>query len=395
MEESKVRPAGLCEVCGEVERKYKCPKCSIFSCSLECCRKHKVDRDCSGKREQSSYQGLKQLGDSDLRRDYHFLENVLSRKDSAKRTLSQSLGGLREDGSQRRQGGGRGGTRRNSNKKARTIVSIDRLEAKKLEQNLDMHKPNVRRLVKACEERQVSLMIMSPGMTRRETNTSRFVQKKDKVYWRLHMVFVASKGGASEPSQLLQPDLECSNEGALTAKGGLVGLTLEGVDEDNKIKDILAPFIGTVAVEREAKSNEAQRHALRYLRSHRDDVVCLLQRIPSSTSCPVFTSVSETASLREATRCQTVLEYPVLFVGTGADMEGLRRHIEEVEGVMQVERGEDSAEGEGDEEEEEEEEEDEDEDEDEDHEGFMSELEEMGTRDIKDLHAIIREESEP
>ena len=62
---------------------------------------------------------------------------------------------------------------------------------------------------------------------------------------------------------------------------------------------------------------------------------------------------------------------------------------------MQVERGEDSAEGEGDEEEEEEEEEDEDEDEDEDHEGFMAELEEMGTRDIKDLHAIIREESEP
>ena len=171
-----------------------------------------------------------------------------------------------------------------------------------------------------------------------------------------------------------------------------MGLTLEGVDEDNKIKDILAPFIGTVAVEREAKSNGAQRHALRYLRSHRDDVVCLLQRIPSSTSCPVFTSVSETASLREATRCQTVLEYPVLFVGTGADMEGLRRHIEEVEGVMQVERGEDSAEEEGMKRKRKKKKR---EDEDEDHEGFMAELEEMGTRDIKDLHAIIREESEP
>ncbi len=391
MEESKIGPVGLCEVCREVERKYKCPKCSTFSCSLECCRKHKVDRNCSGRREQSSYQGLKQLDDSDLRRDYHFLENVLSRKDSAKRTLSQSLGGLREDGSQRRQGVGRGGARRNSNKKARTIVSIDGFGAKKLEQNLDMHKPSVRRLVKACEERQVSLMVMSPGMTRRETNTSRFVQKKDKVYWRLHIVFVASKGGASEPSHLLQPDLECSNEGALTAKGGLVGITLEEIDEDDKIKDILSPFIGTAVGEREAKSNEAQRHALRYLRSHRDDAVCLLQRIPSSAICPVFTSVSETASLREAVSGQTVLEYPVLFVGTGADTEGLRRHIEEVdgEGVMPIERGEVNAEGEGEEEEEKAAEE-----EDEDHEGFMAELEEMGTRDIKDLHAIIREESE-
>ena len=106
MEESKVRPAGLCEVCGEGRRgSTSAPNARSSAAPWNAAGSTKVDRDCSGKREQSSYQGLKQLGDSDLRRDYHFLENVLSRKDSAKRTLSQSLGGLREDGSQRRQGG--------------------------------------------------------------------------------------------------------------------------------------------------------------------------------------------------------------------------------------------------------------------------------------------------
>jgi hypothetical protein len=392
----------FCQVCGKEERKYKCPRCSLFSCSLACCKKHKVEQSCSGKREQSSYQSLKQLKDSDLRRDFHFLENVLSKKDSAKRTLSQSLGGRREDGSQRRQVGGRGGHRKAYNKKARINANIDILRTKTSEQNLDMHKPNVRRLVKACEERKVSLVIMSPGMTRREMNTSRFLQKKDKVYWRVQMVFVASKGGAADPSRLLQPDLECSNEGALSTTGGLVGIALEGVDEEKKIQDILAPFIDAMVQECGIRSNEAQRHALRHLRSRRTEVVCLLQSIPSPASCPVFTIVSETETLREALRDETVLEYPVFFVGLAGDMDALRRRVQEVGAAHWKGEEEDQGDIEGeveeggvDKEREEEQEEEEEEvgQEDEEEEDFMAALEEMGRKGLKDLHAIIREET--
>lgn len=37
-----------CEVCSIIESKYKCPKCSIRYCSLECFKAHKNDSgDCS------------------------------------------------------------------------------------------------------------------------------------------------------------------------------------------------------------------------------------------------------------------------------------------------------------------------------------------------------------
>jgi hypothetical protein len=31
----------LCEMCKSVPRIYKCPRCSVVTCSLECCKQHK------------------------------------------------------------------------------------------------------------------------------------------------------------------------------------------------------------------------------------------------------------------------------------------------------------------------------------------------------------------
>ncbi|RYH17776.1 hypothetical protein EON65_28195 [archaeon] len=40
MEVGKSQP--LCEICKITERKYKCPRCEMSTCSLECCRQHKT-----------------------------------------------------------------------------------------------------------------------------------------------------------------------------------------------------------------------------------------------------------------------------------------------------------------------------------------------------------------
>ena len=32
----------VCEMCSEGQRLYKCPRCSLFTCSLKCCNDHKV-----------------------------------------------------------------------------------------------------------------------------------------------------------------------------------------------------------------------------------------------------------------------------------------------------------------------------------------------------------------
>lgn len=31
-----------CDVCKSNPRVYKCPRCAAYSCSLECCRQHKI-----------------------------------------------------------------------------------------------------------------------------------------------------------------------------------------------------------------------------------------------------------------------------------------------------------------------------------------------------------------
>lgn len=86
----------LCMVCESATRRYKCPRCSIMTCSLECCRQHKIDTGCSGKRDRTCYVGVKEFNDNNLRDDFHFLEDVLQKKGSALRTLKTAFGSTKE-----------------------------------------------------------------------------------------------------------------------------------------------------------------------------------------------------------------------------------------------------------------------------------------------------------
>lgn len=33
----------LCMVCEDSKKQYKCPRCDYFTCSLKCCKQHKID----------------------------------------------------------------------------------------------------------------------------------------------------------------------------------------------------------------------------------------------------------------------------------------------------------------------------------------------------------------
>jgi hypothetical protein len=334
------------------------------------------------------------MDENDLRRDFHFLENVLGRKDGAKRTLSQSCGGALDEGG----AGGKGAKdkRKRHNAKRHKLSNSFAVTTESIPQNLEIHKPAVQRLVKASWQRKCYLTVMSPGMSRRDKNTSRHVQKSDTIFWRVQLVFVAQRGAAQTPSNLLQSSLETANETDLASVGGLVGISLDGVDENAKLSAVLSPLIDQVVTDGGGGGarNEPQRHALRHLRLHRDQVVCMLQRIPSSNNDPVFTNVDESLTLREAL-CETkVLEFPVLFVGLGDDVSHLKRTIEEVVESNELEKEEETETGEdgNDEEGEGEGEEDDDNDDEDDGEGFMAELAEMGQKDIQTLKAIIEEE---
>lgn len=55
-----------CAQCGEGAARYRCPRCSIRTCSLECVRGHKKDTGCTGKRDRTAYVPISKFDDRQL-----------------------------------------------------------------------------------------------------------------------------------------------------------------------------------------------------------------------------------------------------------------------------------------------------------------------------------------
>lgn len=55
-----------CEECKSNPSKYKCPGCSMQSCSLPCVKAHKARTGCTGKRNQTQFVPISQFNDSIL-----------------------------------------------------------------------------------------------------------------------------------------------------------------------------------------------------------------------------------------------------------------------------------------------------------------------------------------
>lgn len=100
----------MCEVCSKEVRKYKCPRCGVSTCSMQCCKNHKIavrirehsdltsilmfnQSGCTGKRERIQYVAVNEFTDKHLRADYHFLEDVLQTRVGAKRNFTHLGGG--------------------------------------------------------------------------------------------------------------------------------------------------------------------------------------------------------------------------------------------------------------------------------------------------------------
>ena len=81
--DSKKNSLIICEVCSINQFKYKCPRCHIKSCSLYCVKKHKKERDCSGKREIFEKKSLNEITLTDLRRDMNFMNEAINETNKA------------------------------------------------------------------------------------------------------------------------------------------------------------------------------------------------------------------------------------------------------------------------------------------------------------------------
>jgi len=153
---------GACEVCEEAPpAKYRCPACSVATCSLACSRSHKTrGGGCTGKRDRAAFKPITEFTDRDVINDYRFLEEALLEKDRAKRWKPGYTAGT---------------------------------EAAQRSERPPATAKIVGTLTREAKTRGVELFCMPDGMARRVANTTFFDRKRNVMQWRVEWTFHASR----------------------------------------------------------------------------------------------------------------------------------------------------------------------------------------------------------
>ncbi|EEF50184.1 box C/D snoRNA protein 1 [Ricinus communis] len=138
----------ICEECKENPSKYKCPGCSLRSCSLPCVKAHKHRTGCSGKRNQTHFVPLSQFNDSLILSDYNLLEETKRVAESAQRMRTK-------------------------------LCAYPQFR-------LPAYLQSLRR---AAASRRTKLIFLPSGMSKREKNQSRYNQRKKFIAWTVEWRF--------------------------------------------------------------------------------------------------------------------------------------------------------------------------------------------------------------
>lgn len=282
-------PEIMCHLCEINAKLYKCPACSMITCSLKCCKEHKALKKCDGKRKRADYVELGKFTEQHLRSDFHFLEDVLQIRNNSGRIISETKG--------------------NAKKKSR-VSNLHTISNDMAPQILTDHPPSVKKLVTAAKDRKTTVLIMPQGMTKRKTNCSAYHAKIDKIFWKVHIVFLMSQD--FDMKDMLSPNLDSTKEFTImgTPVASMLGTSVNRVDEMKTVESLLENHFFQIQ-----QGNELIRHALRPLRLKKDSLRCLLQILPSSASAPRFHEVPLSFTVRDALADKVVIEYPTLFIG--------------------------------------------------------------------------------
>ncbi|KAI3882129.1 hypothetical protein MKW92_022010 [Papaver armeniacum] len=137
----------MCEECKVNPWKYKCPGCSIRSCSLPCVKSHKQRASCTGKRPRDEIIPLSQFDDNLLIADYKFLEEAKRAAESAQRTRKAVFG---------------------------HSLGVD---------------IKLKQLRAVAWRRNTKLTFLPSGMSKREKNKSEYDQRKASILWTIEWRF--------------------------------------------------------------------------------------------------------------------------------------------------------------------------------------------------------------
>ncbi|KAJ4314769.1 hypothetical protein N0V84_008704 [Fusarium piperis] len=88
----------LCAICHVLTPKYKCPRCSIRTCSLACIKKHKAWSECTGERDATAYIPPSKLHTAaGVDHDYNFLHGIERSVERAEKLLVEERSLVQEE----------------------------------------------------------------------------------------------------------------------------------------------------------------------------------------------------------------------------------------------------------------------------------------------------------
>lgn len=165
---------GECAVCHAQPAKYRCPRCSVASCSAECSREHKLQTACTGlgKAVWEQATPVRDMHWGELMRDHSYLASVSRFVESSGKELvggnlipkSAAAAAIAAAAAATSQANGAAGPSTNH---AHTM------EKKRLD---DLSEAELR-LCREARREGVEVTVMPKGMSRRQRNGSRFDNK--------------------------------------------------------------------------------------------------------------------------------------------------------------------------------------------------------------------------
>jgi len=156
-------PTILCEVCSQNKFKYKCPRCLIKSCCLFCVKKHKKEKNCSGKRDKFQSKTLNEITLNDIRTDMRFMNEAINETNKASKKLYEKTSELQDQ-----------------KKKEKLRINMEKF-AKKF--------------------RNINLITCPSGINKFQENKSYIDTKEKKFYWTIKFIFWDRNKTAGESNQ--------------------------------------------------------------------------------------------------------------------------------------------------------------------------------------------------
>ncbi|KAI8453989.1 hypothetical protein BY996DRAFT_7123072 [Phakopsora pachyrhizi] len=149
----QTQTAQICDQCQSEPFKYRCPACSIITCSLDCSKLHKLQKNCNGKRNRVQHIPINKYSWGSLMQDFSYLEDI-------NRSLTKARGLTGEE----------------------PQIDQRRLEKSKKKTCKQL------KLVKEASKLGVKLVLMSDGMTRRKLNQTTYNHQEASIRWSLEFI---------------------------------------------------------------------------------------------------------------------------------------------------------------------------------------------------------------